>query len=109
MASKYIHTKTTQANQANKAWRANTFRQTNISMASLHKPGNEKHQTFMPSKPGQQSMASKKMRRSTITSDSKTNERERRLIILSWEWEKKGVRSFPDLQVHLLSSTLGTN
>ena len=112
-----------QDNQANKAWQANTFRQTNISMARKNDHG-ELSQAWQPktsdtaskyihaktpSKPGQESMASKKMRRSTITSDSKTNERERRLIILSWEWEKKGVRSFPDLQVHLLSSTLGTN
>jgi hypothetical protein len=39
MASKYIHTKTTQANQANNAWRANTFRQSNISIASKNEHG----------------------------------------------------------------------
>ena len=39
MASIYIHTKTTQANQANNAWRANTFRQSNISIASKNEHG----------------------------------------------------------------------
>jgi hypothetical protein len=89
MASLHKHGKLTHTSMAT----------TNIRRSEQTQKPN-KHKQTRPTKHGEPAQAS----------NNKTNEREKSSIIfLKWERGKKGVRSFPNLQVRLLSKSLRIN